>query len=44
LVARNVFAMQIACGKDDEDRGDDASSDADFEKYASITSVRLEVE
>ena len=36
LIARNVLAVQVAGGKDDEDRGYEASDDADLQEDASV--------
>jgi hypothetical protein len=36
LIVRNVLAVQVAGGKDDEDRRDEASDDADLEKDAGV--------
>ena len=36
LIARNVLAVQVAGGKDDEDRGDEASDDANLQEDPAI--------
>ena len=39
LMARDVFTVQVAGGKDDEDGGDDAGDDADAGEDASVVLI-----